>query len=69
MKLEFLPAYLPDFNLIELAFSHIKSAFRWGVLAQVESESDHAICLQLYGVVMSLPAENCQSFFCHLGYI
>ena len=67
MKLEFLPAYSPDFNPIELAFSLLKARLRNMCLS--DEGEDGAVFRQLYGEVMSIAAEDCHAFYRHCGYI
>lgn len=66
MKLEFLPAYSPDFNPIELSFSLLKARLR---NVRWSHEGVDAVILQLYGEVMSISAQDCRAFYAHCGYI
>ncbi len=66
MKLEFLPAYSPDFNPIELAFSFLKSRLR---RYSPPEGDDFAVQEFLYMQVFSIPAENCRAFFHQSGYL
>ena len=66
MRLEFLPAYSPDFNPIELAFSLLKSRLRRAPLP--EGGGDAAIYARLYGEVMSIGVAVCCAFYEHCGY-
>ncbi|KAL5504684.1 hypothetical protein ACEPAH_7347 [Sanghuangporus vaninii] len=66
MKLEFLPAYSPDFNPIELAFSLLKSRLQRVPLP--EGGGDAAVYARLYGEVMSIGVADCCAFYEHCGY-
>lgn len=66
MKLEFLPAYSPDFNPIELAFSLLKSKLR----RNPPPEGDNfAVQEYLYMQTFSIPPENCRAFYHQAGYL
>lgn len=67
MKLEFLPAYSPDFNLIELAFSLLKSRLRRVKFS--DEETDALVFAKLYGETMSISAADCRAFYHHCGYL
>lgn len=67
MKLEFLPAYSPDFNPIELAFSLLKTRLRR--LALPEEGGDVVVYARLYGEIMSISANDCRAFYQHCGYV
>ena len=67
MKLEFLPAYSPDFNPIELAFSLLKSKLRRN--PPPPEHDDFAVQEFLYMQVFSIPAENCRAFYHQSGYL
>ena len=61
--LEYLPAYSPDLNPIEQAFSKLKAALRKGAARKVNP------LLKLIGkLVMSFPPEECANYFRHAGY-
>lgn len=66
MKLEFLPAYSPDFNPIELAFSLLKSRLRRN---PPPAGSDFAVREYLYMQVFTIPVQDCVSFFHQCGYL
>jgi hypothetical protein len=70
-RLLFLPAYSPDFNPIELAFSTIKAwlrANRDGVAVEMESE-DGTAYNALWQAVHSVTAEDAKGWYKHCGYI
>lgn len=66
MKLEFLPAYSPDFNPIELAFSLLKSRLRRYPPPQ---GSDFAVREYLYMQTLSIGAGDSRAFFHQSGYL
>lgn len=65
MKLEFLPAYSPDFNPIELSFSLLKSRLRKNPPPTL---SDFAVREYLYTQMFSISSSDCKSFYHHSGY-
>jgi len=65
MKLEYLPAYSPDFNPIELAFSVLKQSLR---RYPPPTESDLAVVEYLYLQTFSISVADCQAFYRHCGY-
>ena len=72
MKLEFLPAYSPDFNPIELAFSAIKYHIRrHGELIRIATENmdDLNVFIQLHDAVWSVSATDARNWFHYCGYI
>jgi len=74
MKLEFLPAYSPDFNPIEQAFSKIKSYMRrhYNYLSRSSStdSSDEAIVyILLHEAVFSITPDDAKGFYYHSGYV
>ncbi|KLO04996.1 hypothetical protein SCHPADRAFT_839915, partial [Schizopora paradoxa] len=64
--LEFLPAYSPDFNPIELAFSFLKARLR---RYPPPEGDDFAVLEYLYMQAFSVPAEHCRAFYHHSGYL
>ena len=66
MKLEFLPAYSPDFNPIELAFSLLKGKLR---RFPPPEHNDFAVVEFLYMQVFGISAENCRAFYHQSGYL
>jgi hypothetical protein len=69
-RLLFLPAYSPDFNPIELAFSTIKAwirAHRDRVGVEMES-ADGTAYNALWQAVHSVTAENAKGWYKHCGY-
>ena len=62
-KLRYLPAYSPDLNPIEMAFSKLKTALRKGAARTVQA------LLKLVGKLIKTfaPAE-CVNYFRHAGY-
>ncbi|KAL5496013.1 hypothetical protein ACEPAH_3106 [Sanghuangporus vaninii] len=70
VRLEFLPAYSPDLNPIEQAFSLLKSRLhREGQVPCSNAGDDYEIYEKLYRQVYSLTADNMRSFFYHSGYL
>ena len=76
MKLEFLPAYSPDFNPIEQAFSKIKSYMRrhYHYLSRSSTTGtdlyDEAIVyIRLHEAVFSITTEDAKGFYYHSGYV
>ena len=62
-ELVYLPAYSPDFNPIEEAFSKIK-----GILRKVGART-HAVLVEALGAAISeVNAEDARGFFEHCGY-
>jgi transposase len=62
-ELEYLPAYSPDLNPIEQAFSKLKAALRKGAARKVNA------LLKLIGkLVKSFAPEECANYFRHAGY-
>src|SRR5215467_785761 len=58
-----LPAYSPDLNPIEQAFSKLKAALRKGAARKVNA------LLKLIGkLVKSFAPEECANYFRHAGY-
>ena len=63
-KLRYLPAYSPDLNPIEQAFSKLKAALRKGAARTVDT------LLKLIGkLVKSFAPEECANYFRHAGYV
>ena len=61
--LRYLPAYSPDLNPIEQAFSKLKAALRKGAARTVNT------LLKLVGKLMkSFAPEECANYFRHAGY-
>ena len=62
-ELEYLPAYSPDLNPIEQAFSKLKAALRKGAARKVNA------LLKLIGkLVTSFAPAECTNYFRHAGY-
>jgi len=62
-KVRYLPAYSPDLNPIEMAFSKLKTALRKGAARTVKS------LLKLIGKLLKTFApEECANYFRHAGY-
>lgn len=75
MKMEFLSAYSPNFNPIELAFSAIKAyiqckfrGFARSNTTGTNPDDDADVYLMLYEAVFSVAAKTAASFFHHCGY-
>ncbi len=66
MKLEFLPAYSPDFNPIELGFSLLKARLR---RYPPPTGSDFAVQEYLYMQTFTIGADDCRAFYHQTGYI
>lgn len=59
----YLPAYSPDFNPIEMAFSRLKAALRKGAARSVTA------LVKLIGkLVNSFAPDECANYFRHAGY-
>ena len=76
MKIEFLPAYSPDFNPIEQAFSSIKSYMRrhYNYLSRssttgADSSDEAVVYTRLHEAVFSITPDNAKSFYYHSGYL
>ena len=76
MKLEFLPAYSPDFNPIEQAFSSIKSYMRrhYNYLSRssttgTDPSNEAPIYIMLHEAIFSITSEAAKSFYYHSGYV
>jgi transposase len=62
-KLRYLPAYSPDLNPIEMAFSKLKTALRKGAARTVKA------LMKLIGKLLKTFApEQCANYFRHAGY-
>jgi transposase len=63
-ELRYLPAYSPDLNPIEQAFSKLKAALRKGAARTVD------VLVKLIGkLVKSFASEECANYFRHAGYV
>ena len=62
-KVRFLPAYSPDLNPIEMAFSKLKAALRKGAARTVE-----ALWKLIGKLVKQFAPEECANYFQHAGY-
>lgn len=63
-KVRYLPAYSPDFNPIEMAFSKLKTALRKGATRTVKA------LLKLIGkLVKTFAPAECLNYFRHTGYM
>lgn len=76
MRLEFLPAYSPDFNPIELAFSVIKAYIRRHYRHFARSNTtgtnpvDEAeVHVMLNEAIYSVSSNVAKKFFSHCGYL
>ena len=62
-KVRYLPAYSPDFNPIEMAFSKLKAALRNGAARSVEA------LIRLIGrLIKTFAPRECANYFRHAGY-
>jgi hypothetical protein len=70
-RLLYLPAYSPDFNPIELAFSKIKAYVRrnGGVARADHSDQDADVYLYLYEATFSVTPDHAAGWYHHCGYI
>jgi transposase len=59
----YLPAYSPDLNPIEQAFSRLKAALRKGAVRAVD-----ALHKFIGKLVKSFPPMMCANYFRHAGY-
>ena len=66
MRLEYLPAYSPDFNPIELAFSLLKHKLRRN---PPPDGSDFTTQEFLYLQTLSIGATTCRAFYHQSGYL
>jgi transposase len=62
-SLRFLPAYSPDFNPIENAFSKLKASLRKSAARTVPSLLDAITC-----AIDSLTPQDCAGYFANAGY-
>ena len=62
-KLRYLPAYSPDLNPIEMAFSKLKTALRKGAARTVKA------LMKLVGkLIKTFAPDECANYFHHAGY-
>ena len=62
-KVRYLPAYSPDFNPIEMAFSKLKTALRKGAARTVKT------LMKLIGkLIKTFAPQECANYFRHAGY-
>lgn len=62
-KVRYLPAYSPDLNPIEMAFSKLKTALRKGAARTVTA------LMKLIGkLIKKFAPEQCANYFRHAGY-
>ena len=62
-RLRYLPAYSPDLNLIEMAYSILKSALRKNAARTVDALS------KLVGKsIKAIAPDECANYFRHAGY-
>lgn len=62
-RLLYLPAYSPDLNPIEMAFSKLKAALR-----RAEQNTFDGLVTALRTALASFSAVHCRNFFCHASY-
>ena len=62
--LRYLPAYSPDFNPIEMAFSKLKTALRRGAVRTVK-----ALWKLVGKLLKTFAPEECANYFRHAGYV
>jgi transposase len=63
-KLEYLPAYSPDLNPIELPFSAFKAFLR-----KFSERTVPALCRRVGAFVKRLSRAECRNYFRHAGYV
>lgn len=61
-RVRFLPAYSPDLNPIEMAYSMLNTASRKGAARTVEAR------WKLVGKFASIAPDECANYFRHAGY-
>ena len=71
MQLLYLPAYLPDLNPIELAFSNIKAwlCAHWGHINIKLDLDDGNIYNMFWAAVYSVTGEQARGWYKHSGYV
>ena len=71
MQLLYLPAYLPDLNLIELAFSNIKSwpCTHWDCINLELDLEDGNIYDTFWAAVYLVTGEQARGWYKHSGYV
>ena len=62
-KLRYLPAYSPDLNPIEMAFSKLKTALRKGAARTVK-----ALMKLIAKLIKTFAPDECANYFRHAGY-
>jgi transposase len=62
-RLEYLPAYSPDLNPIEPAFSKIKARLR-----KAAARSIQALTKAIARIIKTITPTECQNYFAHTGY-
>ena len=62
-KVRYLPAYSPDLNPIEMAFSKLKAALRKGVSRTVK-----ALWKLIGKLLKTIATQECANYFRHAGY-
>ena len=61
---EYLPAYSPDLNPIELSFSKFKSYLR-----KFSERTARALCRRVGAFIPTLSRAECRNYFRHAGYV
>jgi len=61
--IRYLPAYSPDLNPIEMAFSKLKAALRKGAKRTVKE-----LWRLISKLIKSFAPDQCANYFCHAGY-
>jgi DDE superfamily endonuclease len=76
MRVEYLPTYSPNFNLIKQAFSVMKNyiqrhyhQFVWCGATGTDPEDDADIYAMLHKAIYYINAEHATGFFAHSGYM
>jgi len=71
MRYEFLPPYSPDYNPIELAFSHIKGVIRRRgdiVRIAMSGASEQEVYQRLHEAVWTVSVKQAEAWFAKCGY-
>ena len=63
-RVEYLPAYSPDLNPIELSFSKFKSYLR-----KFAERTVGDLCRRVGAFVPTLSRTKCRNYFRHAGYV
>jgi transposase len=67
-QLVYLPAYSPDLNPIEEAFSKIKGLVRKGLVRKAETRTKEALVEAIGSALSAITSRDARGFFEHCGY-